>query len=148
MLGRFRLLRRLVVELPHNLKLAYCLAFDPRVRVANKAALGAALVLILTPFVNVPEWVPVVGELDVIALTLLATHLFIAAADGDAVAEQERLLRERRSRFDADVLSGRRIAVTIARRFPGRGDEIAEREARGHAVGTPAGVTTNHGVQV
>lgn len=121
MFSRLRGLRRLVSDLPRNLKLAYCLAFDPRVPVANKAGLATAMTLILTPFIDVPAWIPVIGELDVIALTLLATHLFIAAADADIVAEQERLIAERRSRFDTDVEGGKRLAVVISHRFPGTG---------------------------
>ena len=120
MFSRLRGLRRLVRDLPHNLELAYCLAFDPRVPAANKAGLGAALALILTPFVDVPAWIPVIGELDIVALTLLATHLFIAAADADVVAEQERLIAQRQSRFHRDVESGKRLAVVISKRFPGR----------------------------
>lgn len=139
-----RRVRRLALELPRNLKLAYCLSFDPRVPPLQKAALGAALALILTPFVNVPAWIPVVGELDVVALTLLATHLYIAASDAEVVAEQERLIAQRRSRFDADVASGKHLAVIIAKRFPGRHEDIPGAEVVGHP--DDAGIQHHHGV--
>ncbi|HEY6377552.1 MAG TPA: hypothetical protein VI316_00035 [Candidatus Dormibacteraeota bacterium] len=120
MAGRLRMLKQLLLELPRNLKLAYCLAYDPRVPLVNKMALGAALGLIVTPFIDIPEWIPVVGELNVLALTLLATHLFIVTADAELVASQELLIAQRRSRFDLDVASGRRVATAISRHFGGR----------------------------
>jgi uncharacterized membrane protein YkvA (DUF1232 family) len=116
-LKRLQLLKRLVRDLPRQLKLSYCLVFDDRVPALNKIAAVGALALIVTPFVNLPEWVPVVGELDVLALTLMATKLFISTAPREAVEEQERLLKERSSRFDQDVARGERVAVALARRF-------------------------------
>jgi uncharacterized membrane protein YkvA (DUF1232 family) len=118
MLGRARFLKRLVRDLPRNLKLAYCLWLDPRVPVRNKAALGAALGLIVTPYINLPAWIPVVGEMDILALSLLASRLFIGAAPDAVVAENEALIRRRESRFDRDVEAGRRFAVALSRRLP------------------------------
>ena len=146
MSGRFRGLRRLVVELPRTLELAYCLAHDPRVPLRNKVALGAGLGLIVTPFVDIPAWIPVIGELDVIALTLVATHLFIAAADASVVTEQEQLIAQRQSRFDTDVEAGRRLATTLSRRFaPRSGDTPAT--GNGHRPAAGVGANHDHGVQ-
>jgi uncharacterized membrane protein YkvA (DUF1232 family) len=118
MIRRGRFLKRLLLDLPRNLKLAYCLWLDPRVPVRNKAALGAAIGLIVTPYINLPAWIPVVGEMDILALSLLASRLFIGAAPDDVVAEHELLIQQRRSRFDHDVESGRRVAVALSRRLP------------------------------
>lgn len=118
MLGRARFLKRLALDLPRNLKLAYCLWLDPRVPVRNKAALGTALGLIVTPYINLPAWIPVVGEMDILALSLLASRLFIGAAPDEVVAENEAAIRRRESRFDRDVEAGRRFAVALSRRLP------------------------------
>lgn len=118
MLGRARFLKRLLLDLPRNLKLAYCLWLDPRVPVRNKAAMGAALGLIVTPYINLPAWIPVVGEMDILALGLLASRLFIGAAPDAVVAEHEAAIRRRESRFDRDVEAGRRVAVALSRRLP------------------------------
>jgi len=115
MIGRTRFLKRLLLDLPRNLKLAYCLWLDPRVPVRNKAALGAAIGLIVTPYVNLPAWIPVVGEMDILALSLIASRLFIGAAPDYVVAEQEALIKRRESRFDRDVEAGRRIAAPRGR---------------------------------
>jgi len=116
MLGRLRWLKRLLLDLPQQVKLVYCLLADPRVPVANKAAMGTALALIVSPL-DLPAWIPVVGEMDAIALTLVASQLFVASAPPEVVAEQEELVRLRRSRFDHDVERGRWLAVGLARRL-------------------------------
>jgi uncharacterized membrane protein YkvA (DUF1232 family) len=137
-LKRLSLLKRLVRDLPRQAKLAYCLLHDRRVPVASKAAVLGALALIVTPFVNLPEWVPVLGEMDVLALSLVALKLFISSAPHEAVEEQERLIRERRSRFDVDVERGQRLAVALSRRF-GR-DQKPEMEFVGVALDRPSAV--------
>jgi uncharacterized membrane protein YkvA (DUF1232 family) len=114
-LERLSLLKRLFRDLPRQVKLAYCLLFDERVPPLNKLAVGTALAAIVTPFVNVPAWIPVVGEMDVLALTLVTTRLFISSAPRAAVEEQQHLIKERRSRFDQDVARGERLAVGLAR---------------------------------
>lgn len=116
-LQRLRFVKRLVRDLPQQLKLSYCLLRDDRVPAVNKAAVVAVMTLIVTPFVNRPAWVPVVGEMDMLALTLVTTKLFISTAPGEAVEEHERLIKERRSRFDSDVARGEKLAVALSRRF-------------------------------
>ncbi len=117
MMRRVRAARRMFVELPRGLRLAYCLMRDRRVPAYVKGAFAGALLLIATPIVDLPESIPVVGELDVIALTALAVRLFIAACPRYVVEEQEQLILERRSRFDQDVRAGERIATLIYRRL-------------------------------
>ena len=117
MLSKVRSAKRLFVDLPRTLRLAYCLMFDPRVPRYMKLAFGGGLALIALPMVDLPESLPVIGELDVLALSLLATRAFIAASPRHVVAEQEMLITQRRSRFDDDVRNGERIALMIYRRL-------------------------------
>ena len=117
MLNRVRWLKRLVRDLPQQMRLAYCLFRDPRVPFAAKAGVAAALGLILTPKVDVPEDVPLLGELDVLALTMLTLRLFITLSPPEVVAEQEQLIIEQRSRFDEDIQAGGRLATAIWRRL-------------------------------
>jgi uncharacterized membrane protein YkvA (DUF1232 family) len=139
-------LKRLFRDLPRQVKLAYCLLFDPRVPVASKVAVVGALGLIVTPFVNLPEWIPVLGEMDVLALTLVATRLFIGSVPREIVEEQERLVKERRSRFDMDVARGERLAVALSRRLR-REPRSSEIEFVGVAQGRPSAATQDvHGV--
>lgn len=109
--------RTLLFELPRQLRLAYCLFRDDRVPVYVKGAFAAALGVIALPMVNLPKQIPIVGELDTLALTLLAVRLFTAACPRYVVSDQERLIMERRSRFDDDVRRGEHVAVLIYRRL-------------------------------
>jgi uncharacterized membrane protein YkvA (DUF1232 family) len=122
MVKRLQFARRLLFDLPRQLRLAYCLMRDPRVPAYTKAAFGGGLALIALPVVNLPESIPFVGELDVVALTAIATRLFIAAAPTYVVREQEQLILERRSRFDEDVRNGERVAVLLYNRLRHRDD--------------------------
>jgi uncharacterized membrane protein YkvA (DUF1232 family) len=122
MMSRLRSAKRLLVDLPRQLRLAYCLMFDHRVPRYTKVAFAGALGLIALPTVDLPESIPIVGELDAIALSFLAVRLFIGACPRYVVEDQERLIVERRSRFDEDVRRGERIAVVIYRRFRHNGE--------------------------
>jgi uncharacterized membrane protein YkvA (DUF1232 family) len=117
MLSRLRWFKRLVTDLPQQLRLAYCLFRDPRVPVPTKAAFAAGMGVIVTPFINLPDMLPLIGELDMLALSLLALKLFISAAPPEVVAEQEQLIIERRSRFDEDVRKGERVATVLFEKF-------------------------------
>lgn len=136
-LKRLSFLKRLALDLPRQAKLAYNLIHDDRVPVASKAAVLAALALIVTPFVNLPEWIPVVGEMDVLALSLLALKLFVTSAPREAVEEQEQRIKERTSRFDLDVARGQRLAVALSHRF---GREKPQVEFVGVAQDRPSAV--------
>lgn len=117
MIRRLRFVKRLVRDLPRQLRLAYCLLRDPRVPAVSKAGFGVGLGLVFSPFIDLPAGIPVIGELDVLALTLLALKVFIATCPADLVAEHEVLILEQRSRFDDDVRAGERIARAIAQRW-------------------------------
>ncbi|MGA8014671.1 MAG: hypothetical protein WCB85_01995 [Candidatus Dormiibacterota bacterium] len=117
MIDRLRWFKRLVRDLPQQLRLAYCLFRDPRVPIAAKAGVAAALGVVLVPVVELPAALPVVGDLDAVAVTLIALRLFVALCPAEVVAEQEQLIAERRSRFDTDVLAGERVAMAVWHRL-------------------------------
>jgi uncharacterized membrane protein YkvA (DUF1232 family) len=68
--------KELLVDVPRHGKLAYCLLRDDRVPTTPKAVLLGALVLIVSP-IDLPAWVPLMGELDMLALGVLAVSTFI-----------------------------------------------------------------------
>lgn len=107
MLLSLRLLRRIAKELPRYGKLTYCLYRDPRVPVRNKMALGAAIALILNPVVDVPLRLPVFGEMDAVALTVLAIRMFVERAPKEVVAEHQERIALGTSIFDQDIRDSR-----------------------------------------
>lgn len=139
---RVRWAKLLVFDLPRQLRLAYCLFRDHRVPAYVKGAFAGALAVIALPVVDIPAAIPFVGELDVLALTLLAVRLFIAACPHYVVEEQEQLIIQRRSRFDEDVRRGERIAIMIYRRL--RPEEQIDLDG----VATPQPVEHSEGVAI
>jgi uncharacterized membrane protein YkvA (DUF1232 family) len=94
--------KEILVDVPRHGKLAYCLLRDDRVPAAPKAVLLGALGLIVSPL-DFPAWIPVVGELDMLALGILAVETFIAACPEDVRLEHEAAIKAKQSIFDRDV---------------------------------------------
>jgi uncharacterized membrane protein YkvA (DUF1232 family) len=111
-----RSLKRLLVDLPTSLRLAYCLMRDDRVPLATKAAFGGGFGVLLAPRPRLPRSLPLLGELDAIAVLLLALRLFIAACPDEVVLDVEQAIIEQRSVFDEDVRRGERMALSILHR--------------------------------
>jgi uncharacterized membrane protein YkvA (DUF1232 family) len=107
--------KTVLVDMPRRGKLAYCLLRDERIPPAPKAVLGAALAVIASPL-DFPAWIPVLGELDMLALAILAVDTFIEATPEDIRREHEAALQAKTSVWDRDV----RDAVGAARHGVGR----------------------------
>lgn len=123
---------QVLVEVPKHGKLAYCLLRDERVPRAPKALLLGALGVIVSP-IDFPAWIPVLGELDMLALGILAVQTFIEACPEDIRREHEAALEAKDSIFDRDVRDTlaaarhgtRRVVKRIRSRFR-RGDDFED----------------------
>ena len=111
--------KSVLVDLPRRGKLAYCLLRDERVPAAPKAVLLAALGVIVSPL-DFPAWIPVLGELDMLALGILAIDTFIEACPVEIRREHEDLLKSRQSIWDRDVRDTVAIAKHGVRRLVDR----------------------------
>jgi uncharacterized membrane protein YkvA (DUF1232 family) len=107
--------KTVLVDVPRRGKLAYCLLRDERIPAAPKAVLGAALALIVSP-IDFPAWIPVLGELDMLALGIIAVDTFIEACPEVIRREHEAALQAKTSVWDRDV----RDTVGAARHGVGR----------------------------
>jgi uncharacterized membrane protein YkvA (DUF1232 family) len=126
--------RTVVLEVPRNAKLAYCLLRDPRVPTAPKAALMGALALIVSPL-DVPAWIPVVGELDALALGVLAVKVFVEACPEPLVQEHRAAIKRKDSIVDRDLRLLRELLRQEARSLIGRA--VQRRRARAIARRRP-----------
>ncbi|MFZ2359725.1 MAG: YkvA family protein [Anaerolineae bacterium] len=71
-----------------NLQLAFRLYGDPRVSLLLKTmAPVAALAYFIMPIDLLPDFIPVLGQLDEVAIILLLIRLFISLAPPEVVAE-------------------------------------------------------------
>jgi uncharacterized membrane protein YkvA (DUF1232 family) len=93
--------KELLVDVPRHGKLAYCLLRDERVPAAPKAVLLAALGVIVSPL-DIPAWIPVLGEFDMLALGILAVETFIEACPEDLRQEHQAAIKAKESIFDRD----------------------------------------------
>jgi len=82
---------------------------------APKAVLAAALGVIVSPL-DIPAWIPVLGEFDMLALGILAVETFIEACPEDLRQEHQAAIKARESTFDRDW----RDTVGAARYAAGR----------------------------
>ena len=112
--------RTLLLDVPKHAKLAYCLLRDDRVPAAPKAALMGAIAVVVSPL-DFPAWIPLLGELDMLALSILAVKVFVDACPDELVREHEAALRRGDSVFDADwqraTGAAREAVVGAARRW-------------------------------
>jgi uncharacterized membrane protein YkvA (DUF1232 family) len=99
----------LIREVPALGKLGYCLYRDPRVPVAPKVALAGALGLIVSPL-DFPIWIPILGDLDMIALAILALRIFVEACPQELVEEHRAAIKAGDSAFDRDYRAAERAA--------------------------------------
>jgi uncharacterized membrane protein YkvA (DUF1232 family) len=109
-------IRTILLEVPSQGKLAYGLLRDQRVPVAPKIALLAALGIVVSP-INLPAWVPVAGEFDMLALALLAVKVFVDACPQELVREHREALDRRQDFFDQDLRRAGAAAWLGARRM-------------------------------
>ncbi len=94
--------RTLVLDLPRQAKLTYCLLRDPRIPAPPKLALGGGLAIVLSP-IDLPDWMPVLGELDTLALGILGLKVFVSACPEAIVAEHRAAIGRGESLFDRDL---------------------------------------------
>jgi uncharacterized membrane protein YkvA (DUF1232 family) len=79
-------------SLAHSGRLSWRVARDPRTPVWLKVMLVGAIVLIASPINWIPNFIPVLGQLEDLALLGLALNLFLKAAPPDIRAEHEAAL--------------------------------------------------------
>jgi uncharacterized membrane protein YkvA (DUF1232 family) len=106
--------RTILMDVPRHGKLAYCLLRDERVPAAPKVALLGALGVVFSP-IDLPAWIPVLGELDMLALAILAVKVFVDACPEDVVREHEAAIRSGESIFDHDLGGAAGAAVGAVR---------------------------------
>ena len=76
-----------VRKLPTYARLIWGLARDPRVPLSQKAVLGGIAAYLAFPIDIIPDFIPVVGQMDDLAVLMLGLDWFIRNAPPDVVEE-------------------------------------------------------------
>jgi uncharacterized membrane protein YkvA (DUF1232 family) len=97
------ILLRLARAVPKYGRLVYSLYRDPRTPRRWKVGLAMSAGIIVTPFINIPEAVPVLGEMETVALLILATRASLRFVPEELIAEHEAAIAAGTSYFHRDL---------------------------------------------
>lgn len=102
------ILLRLARAVPKYGRLVYCLYRDPRTPRWWKGGLAAALFIVWAPFIPL-DFIPILGQMEWVALTLLTLRFAVSRAPHELVEEHEAAIAAGTSRYhqDIDRLRGR-----------------------------------------
>jgi uncharacterized membrane protein YkvA (DUF1232 family) len=96
-------LLKLARAVPKYGRLVYSLYRDPKAPRRWKIGLALSVGLIVTPFVNIPEVVPVLGEMETVALLILAVRSSLRFVPEELIAEHEAAIAAGTSYFHRDM---------------------------------------------
>lgn len=77
----------LIKQLPAYARLTWDLLRDPRVPAEQKLVLAAVGAYVLMPLDIIPDFIPVLGQVDDVAVVLLGLRWFIRSAPEEVVSE-------------------------------------------------------------
>lgn len=97
--------RQNLPRLPLLVNIAWGLFRDPRVPVHLKAALLGVLAYVASPLDLIPDFIPVIGQVDDLILLLAAISMFTRLAPPDVVSEIEEQYRQGHGPLRTDLES-------------------------------------------
>jgi len=84
--GGWKAATTLIASLPRHFQLFRRLLADTRVPVLAKVVLAGAVVFAVSPL-NVPQYIPIIGQLDDLGIALLAGNFFLRQVPGDVLSQ-------------------------------------------------------------
>ena len=105
-----------VARTPRYLRLGWLLLQEPTVSGWGKAALGGGLAYAISPIDPVPDFIPVLGQLDDIAILLLAARTALRGCPADVADGYLQTAGLTRETLDRDLVTIRATTIWVARR--------------------------------
>lgn len=99
----------LVRRLPLYVRLVWALLRDGRVPARQKLILVGIGAYVVLPIDLIPDSVPVLGQLDDLAVVLLGLDLFIRSAPADIVEEHLARISQDEDQFRRDIATAERV---------------------------------------
>lgn len=120
--------------------LAYRLASDPRIPAARRAAVLGAAGYMVSPIDLVPGFIPLVGQLDDIAVALVAIHVALRGLDEESQREHLQAVGLDAEVLDRDLATVQAASAWLLRRGIRVGVATARVGARVAVAGARVGV--------
>jgi len=114
-----------VRRMPNYARLCWVLARDPRLSRVRRAALLAAAAYVVSPIDLVPGFIPVVGQLDDLAIALAAIRLALDGLNPELRAERLGAAGLTQADLEADIRATGAVTMWLARSGLRVGAEIA-----------------------
>ena len=124
----------IVRRLPTYIRLVWALLRDGRVPAQQKLILAGIGAYLFFPIDLIPDFVPVLGQLDDIAVVLLGLDLFIRSAPPDIVEEHLAKISQDKDQLSRDIATAERL---LGDRLGDVRDTVDKFRARGE--GPPMG---------
>ena len=105
----------LVLRLPRYGRLAFRLSKDSRLTPAQRALVLGGAAYVLSPIDPIPGFIPVVGQLDCLAVVLLSLRSVLRRCRPEVAAEHLEATGLSLATIDADLATVRATAIWVAR---------------------------------
>ena len=99
----------LIRRLPTYIRLVWALLRDSRVPAGQKLILAGIVGYLILPIDLIPDFVPILGQLDDIAVVLLGLDLFIRSAPPDIVEEHLAKISQDKDQLRRDIATAERL---------------------------------------
>jgi uncharacterized membrane protein YkvA (DUF1232 family) len=118
-------------HLPTYARLVWDLARDPRVPAQQKLVLGGIAAYLVLPIDIIPDWIPVVGELDDLAVLILGLDWFIRNAPPEVVEEHMAKIARHEDTLAKDLDAAGTLLEGRAKELRATLDRILTRQPEG-----------------
>ncbi|HEY7624540.1 MAG TPA: YkvA family protein [Candidatus Limnocylindria bacterium] len=120
----------LVRRLPTYIRLVWALLRDGRVPAAQKLILAGIGGYLFFPIDLIPDFVPVLGQLDDLAVVLLGLDLFIRSAPAEIVEEHLAKISQNSDQLRRDIATAERLLGDRLDEVRGNVDKFRTRDRK------------------
>lgn len=115
-----------VARIPKYVKLGWLLMNDPTVSGRGKAALGGGLAYAISPIDPVPGFIPILGQLDDIAILVLAVRTALKCCPAEVAERRLSEVGLSWEILERDLVTIRAVTIWLAR----KGGSLAAKASR------------------
>lgn len=118
-------------KMPAYARLIWALARDPRVPVQQKLVLGAVAGYLVFPIDIIPDFIPVLGQLDDLGVLIFGLDFFIRNAPKEVVEEHMGKIARNDDDLKRDLEKAQGVLTNRASELRGTLDRILSRDREG-----------------